>query len=65
MRRRLGSVVAAALAAVAVDACNGTTGDQLVSFAAYAAGARGAGQPFSVDGYTVERTRICTSARST
>jgi hypothetical protein len=41
---------------VAVDACNGTTGDQLVTFPAYAAGAKAAGDPFSFDGYTIQLT---------
>jgi hypothetical protein len=44
----------AALGAAA--ACNGTTGDAVVTFPAYAAGAVGAGEPFTVDGYTVQLT---------
>ncbi len=39
-----------------MDACNGTTGDQLVTFPAYAAGAKGARDPFSVNGYTIQLT---------
>jgi hypothetical protein len=37
-------------------ACNGTTGDQLVSFTAFAAGAQDAAQPFAVGGFTVQLT---------
>lgn len=44
------------LAGVAASGCNGSTGDQLVSFPAYAAGASGAGAPFSVNGYTIRFT---------
>ncbi len=56
MRRRILSGVALLLVGIAADACNGTTGDQLVSFPAYAAGAGGAGDPFSVNGYTIQLT---------
>ena len=38
------------LAGLAVASCNGTTGDQLITFDAYAAGARGASDPFVVYG---------------
>jgi len=54
--RRLLLLLPLALAGLAVASCNGTTGDQLVTFSAYAAGARGAGQPFSVNGYTIQLT---------
>jgi hypothetical protein len=55
--KALGSAVAAALAAlVLAPGCGGTTGDQLISFKAYAAGVAGAGEPFSVNGYTVQLT---------
>jgi len=49
---------AAALAAVlgALGACNGTTGDQLITFTAYASGVDGASQPFAVGGFTVQLT---------
>jgi len=40
---------ATALAAALAASCNGTTGDQLVTFNAYAAGAAHAGDPFPVD----------------
>jgi hypothetical protein len=43
--RRLGSLLFAL--GVAGAACNGTTGDQLISFSAYAAGADGAAKPFT------------------
>lgn len=36
--------------------CNGTTGDQLVTFPAHAQGATAASEPFSVNGYTVQLT---------
>jgi len=39
---------------VAGAACNGTTGDQLISFSAYAVGAKDASQPFVVNGYRVK-----------
>jgi len=44
------------IAALPVVACNGTTGDALYTFSAYAAGAKGAADPFSVDGYTIRLT---------
>lgn len=47
MRRRAFLFVAAG---AAVISCNGTTGDELVTFSAYAAGAQGAGEPFVVYG---------------
>ena len=54
--KRLGVVAALLLVGLSVPACNGTTGDELVSFPAYAAGAKGAGDPFTVGGYTVQLT---------
>lgn len=45
-----------ALAGALTGACNGTTGDALYTFPAYAAGANGAGEPFSVNGYTIQIT---------
>jgi hypothetical protein len=56
VRRRILSSVALVLIGIASDACNGTTGDLLVTFPAYAAGAEDAGQPFTVNGYTVQLT---------
>jgi hypothetical protein len=44
------------LAGLAVASCNETTGDQLITFNAYAAGAKGAGDPFSTNGYTIQLT---------
>jgi hypothetical protein len=38
----------ALLASLATAACNGTTGDELITFPAYAAGAQGASEPFYV-----------------
>ena len=37
-------------------ACNGTTGDQLLTFPAFASGVPGALQPFIVNGYSVQLT---------
>ena len=56
MRRRIATTVALLVLGTAVAACNGTTGDQLVTFPAYASGANGAGDPFSVNGYTIQLT---------
>lgn len=52
--RRLSLVLCGA--GLAVASCNGTTGDELITFPAYAAGAPGASQPFSVNGYTIRLT---------
>jgi hypothetical protein len=41
------------LAGLAVASCNGTTGDKLITFNAYATGVRGAGEPFTVTGCPV------------
>jgi len=46
----------ALVAGIAVASCNGTTGDQLVTFPAYASGAAGASQPFTAGAYTVQLT---------
>jgi hypothetical protein len=59
--RKLGSVIFAL--GVAGAACNGTTGDQLITFSAFAAGADGAGRPFTTydesgnPAYSVQLTR--------
>jgi hypothetical protein len=53
--RRLALLGAAAICTVAAS-CNGTTGDQLVTFSAFAQGASGAGQPFVVNGFTIQLT---------
>jgi hypothetical protein len=55
MMRGLALLGAAAIC-TAVASCNGTTGDQLVTFTAYAQGAPAAAQPFVVDGYTIQLT---------
>lgn len=39
-------------------ACNGTTGDALVTFRAYAAGATDAAEPFVVNGFSVQLTSV-------
>ena len=56
MRRLLSALAALLMNAIAVAACNGTTGDQLITFPAYAAGAKGAGNPFEANGYTIQLT---------
>jgi hypothetical protein len=56
VKRRAAAPIALLVAGTAVGGCNGTTGDQLVSFNAYAAGVRGAGDPFVVNGYAVQLT---------
>jgi hypothetical protein len=52
LRRSLFSLLFAS--AVAGAACNGTTGDQLISFSAYAVGAKDATRPFVVGGYQIQ-----------
>jgi hypothetical protein len=42
--------------ATAVASCTGTTGDELVTFSAYAAGATGAAEPFTINGFSVALT---------
>jgi hypothetical protein len=54
MMRRL---VPFAFAAGLVLACNGTTGDKLVYFSAYASGIQGASDPFTVGAYSIQITR--------
>lgn len=53
MIRRLSSLVPVGLL---IAGCNGTTGDALYTFSAFAAGVQGAGAPFSVHGYTIRLT---------
>lgn len=55
MRRLVTALVAGAVVAV-VGACNGTTGDELIYFSAYASGVPGASDPFTVGGYTIQIT---------
>jgi hypothetical protein len=56
VRRRIAAIAAHLLIGVAAAACNGTTGDELVTFSAYAAGAKGAGDRFSSNGYAIQLT---------
>jgi hypothetical protein len=56
VKRAVVSLVALAGAAMAVAACNGTTGDQLITFPVYAAGAKGAGEPFTAGDWTIQLT---------
>ncbi len=46
----------AGVTALTVASCTGSTGDELITFPAYAAGAEGASAPFSVNGYTLQLT---------
>lgn len=54
--RRLSLPSLLAFAALASASCTGTTGDEIITFPAYAAGAKGAAEPFSVNGYTIQLT---------
>jgi hypothetical protein len=57
VKRALSSLVASGVVGLAVVACNGTTGDRLITFPAYAAGATHAGDPFETsNGWTVQLT---------
>jgi hypothetical protein len=49
-------VVPLVAAGIAVASCNGTTGDALYTFNAYATGASDAGKPFPLNGYLVQLT---------
>jgi hypothetical protein len=51
-----GNFAAAGTLGLAALACNGTTGDALVTFPAYAAGAADAALPFTVNGFSVRLT---------
>jgi len=52
--RRLGPLLALGLAAAS---CNGTTGNELISFSAFAQGAPGASQPFTQGAYRIQLTK--------
>lgn len=58
--RALAHSLAAASCAVAtalsVASCNGTTGDELLQFSAYASGVAGAGKPFQAGNFTIQLT---------
>ncbi len=57
--RRLAPVpglLCAGIVGLGVVACNGTTGNELISFSAYARGARGASLPFTAGAYRVQLT---------
>ncbi len=56
MSRWRGAAVTSVLGAALAVACTGSTGDALITFPAYAAGASGAASPFSANGYTVQLT---------
>jgi hypothetical protein len=51
--RRLAPLLAIGLV---VASCNGSTGNQLISFSAYAQGAPGLSQPFTTSGYSIQLT---------
>jgi hypothetical protein len=53
---RFGALVGFGGVLAAAGSCNGTTGDRLVTFSAYASGAPGASQPFTVGGFSVQLT---------
>ncbi len=53
--RHLGPRLAGCLG-LAVASCNGTTGNQLITFSAYARGAPGASAPFDAGGYSIQLT---------
>jgi len=42
---------------LALASCNGTTGNGLITFTAYARGATGVSKPFSVGGYSIQLTK--------
>ncbi len=52
-RRRARLLLALLVVLALLVACNGTTGDGLISFTAYAAGAPGAAKPFTVGAYSI------------
>ncbi len=54
--RRIPSLLGLGLG-FALASCNGTTGNGLITFTAYARGAPGASQPFTVGGYTIQLTK--------
>jgi hypothetical protein len=56
VRRGLLSFAALGVAVASAASCNGTTGDDLFTFSAYAEGASGAGAPFTAGGYCVQLT---------
>jgi hypothetical protein len=56
VRAPVPALFVAALVGFATASCNGTTGDEIITFPAYAAGAKGAGDPFSANGYTIQLT---------
>jgi hypothetical protein len=54
--KKTSTLLAALFVGLAAASCNGTTGDELITFPAYAAGAPGASEPFYVNGYTIQLT---------
>lgn len=56
-KRPLAASFAGLALALSLASCNGTTGDGLITFTAYARGAPGAAQPFTVGGYTIQLTK--------
>jgi hypothetical protein len=56
LARSLGAAAGALLTAAAIASCNGTTGDQLLQFSAYASGVAGAGAPFRAGAFTIQLT---------
>jgi len=56
LARSLGAASSALLTVVAIASCNGTTGDQLLQFSAYASGVPGAGDRFQAGNFTIQLT---------
>jgi len=54
MRRALPPLILAS--GILALSCNGTTGDNLLTFSAYASGAQGASQPFTAGDFTIQLT---------
>ncbi len=55
-RLKIGPVFAGAALVLGLVGCNGTTGDNLLAFSAYASGASGASEPFTAGGFTIQLT---------
>jgi hypothetical protein len=56
MRRAIACLAALALVGAVTASCNGTTGDQLLSFSAYASGAQEAWKPFKAGNFMIQLT---------
>jgi len=54
IRRAFSLAALASFASAITLSCNGTTGDQLLTFSAYASGAPGASEPFKAGNFTIQ-----------